>query len=381
MYTSADEQKTQSPSGSSQPTIDPYRTGLEDLSEKDCLRILSLSDQELLPELDTLVQVYLSKAESWRTVMRVLIRCIRERGVLPPNLLLSGVERRGSEPVWGGSFSDVWRGTFQEQPVAVKVLRIFAAQEPQKLKQALGCEALIWRKLKHKNVQPFLGIGVCGTGSNQLYSLVTPWMEEGHLMEYLSNHPSSSRTEMIKGIASGLHYLHSEGIVHGDVRGENVLVDETGCPRITDFGLSRLRSTHGKRSSTDSIKGGVLRFQAPELVWPESFQGEGAEYCNGELTTKSDIYALAITCIQIFIGKPPFSGLPDHKILFGVVSENLRPERPRGKFEEPNSERSKGKLKEPDEEPDDDLWALIQQAWARHPKDRPDMATFCRKLG
>ena len=61
--------------------------------------------------------------------MKLLVRCAHERAVLPPGLFLSGVERDGSHPVGGGGFSDVWKGTYQGQAVAIKILRVFTNQD------------------------------------------------------------------------------------------------------------------------------------------------------------------------------------------------------------------------------------------------------------
>ena len=70
-----------------------------------------------------------------RGAMKILIRCARERRVLAPCLFLSEVNRSGDHPFGGGGFSDVWRGTYRGQAVAVKVLRVFSNQGNSDLKQ------------------------------------------------------------------------------------------------------------------------------------------------------------------------------------------------------------------------------------------------------
>lgn len=91
----------------------------------------------------------------------------------------------------------------------------------------------------------------------------------------------------------GLEYLHSEGIIHGDLHGGNILLDERGHARLTDFGLSLFSeataynygSTHG---------GGAIRWAAPELIGPEEFG-----YTSTRPTCASDIYSLACTGIEV----------------------------------------------------------------------------------
>lgn len=93
--------------------------------------------------------------------------------------------------------------------------------------------------------------------------------------------------------ALGLEYLRAEGIVHGDLHAGNILVDETGAVRLTDFGLSLLSggtaynygSQHG---------GGAMHYTALELFDPEAFGLESTRP-----TFHSDIYAFACVCIEV----------------------------------------------------------------------------------
>jgi len=96
------------------------------------------------------------------------------------------------------------------------------------------------------------------------------------------------------------------------------------------------------------------------------FLGRGQEYCKGEgePTTRSDVYALAMTAIQIFTLGAPFGKIREQKIILPIVHDHLRPERPHDVL---------GEL-------DDGLWTLIQSAWAPHPVDRPSMEDFLQKF-
>jgi len=336
-----------------------------DSSREGLQRILDVPDAGVRPILDSLLQIV--RPTDRRAAMKVLIR-FSKRGILPPNLFLTGVERQGRDPVGGGGFSDVWKGTYKGDLVAVKVLRIFARQVTADLTKALSCEALVWYTLDHPNVQPFLGMTTFGSDEAERYGLVTPWMAAGDLMAYLSVHRSVSRVRMIDGIARGMDYLHYQNIVHADLRGENILVDNDGNPRITDFGLSRIRSTEPDSSRLSFASGGTRRFQAPELLLPASVQSTGEasdsvlDYCTGDPTTRSDMYALAMTCVQVFTGNPPFAGMREEQIMLGVVN-NMRPDRPQDALRELS----------------DKHWDVIQQAWAQRPNDRPDTATFKKR--
>ncbi|KAF8989999.1 hypothetical protein BDZ89DRAFT_923820, partial [Hymenopellis radicata] len=80
----------------------------------------------------------------------------------------------GTHPVSGGGFSDIWKGTIDDIPVCVKVLRLFTAD---KAGQDLDCyqEALVWKQLQHPNVLPFLGVNEDLLAPS--FCLISPWME------------------------------------------------------------------------------------------------------------------------------------------------------------------------------------------------------------
>lgn len=114
--------------------------------------------------------------------------------------------------------------------------------------------------------------------------------------QYLSN--PNADTVIIVAVqlhqtAQGLAYLHGEGIIHGDLHADNLLIDETGAVRLTDFGLSLI--AEGTAYNYGSHHGGgALRWIAPELFDPEEF---GLD--NTRPTAKSDIYAFGCICVEV----------------------------------------------------------------------------------
>ena len=91
----------------------------------------------------------------------------------------------------------------------------------------------------------------------------------------------------------GLAYLHSEGIVHGDLHGGNILVDNDGHIRLTDFGLALIYDATAY--SYSSIHGGgAVRWKAPELIDPEECGADSARP-----TYKSDVYSYACVVIEV----------------------------------------------------------------------------------
>jgi len=329
-------------------------------------RILGLQGENRDHELNELAQTIRQEGPNRRRHLKSLIRLATDHDALPPSLMLAGVVRQGNEPIAGGSFSDVWIGEYNQQKIAVKILRMFQNHDYNNVKKDAAREAIFWYSVNHPNVQPFLGLATFGDPARPRYGLVTPYMEDGDVITYLQKHPDVSRRDMIKGIASGLNAIHLLDIVHADLKGGNILVDEKGQPRLTDVGLSKLRSTYAISSGLANAMGGTLQFNAPELLLPEQelFLGRGQEYCKGEPTTRSDVYALAMTTIQIFTLGPPFGKIREQQIILRIVHEKFRPDRPHDVL---------GEL-------DDGLWTLIQSAWAPHPVDRPSMEDFLRRF-
>ncbi|KAJ7878664.1 kinase-like domain-containing protein, partial [Mycena leptocephala] len=108
-------------------------------------------------------------------------------------------------------------------------------------------EASIWAPLEHKNLVPFFG--VCDD-ITPYPVLISPLYKLGDVGGFLRRTrlltdpiffviETNWRTKQVLGVASGLEYLHDHGIVHGDLKPSNVLVDEQFVPHICDFGISR----------------------------------------------------------------------------------------------------------------------------------------------
>ncbi|KAE9402581.1 kinase-like protein, partial [Gymnopus androsaceus JB14] len=179
-------------------------------------------------------------------------------------------------------------------------------------------EALVWSQLEHPNVLPFLG-----TDADlfpESYCLVSPWCSHGNVMIYLSTHPEASKMRIASPII-GLEYLHTRNppVVHGDLKGANILVSDLGQCRLTDFGLAGMMTTlQTLSSSMGNGTGGSVRWMALELF----------DYTtNSRPSTYTDMYSLGCTIYEIVTGSPPFSGKSDPAVIFQVMSGS-RPLRP-----------------------------------------------------
>ncbi|KAI5991388.1 kinase-like domain-containing protein [Pisolithus albus] len=114
-------------------------------------------------------------------------------------------------------------------------------------------------QLQHDNVMPLLGIV---TNFNNTVSMVTEWVERGNAHDYVQDVAVDPRLLLVD-IAHGLNYLHDSGIVHGDLKGTNVLVSRTGRALVTDFGFSH-QCNPPPGHDVDPPHGSSLRWLAPE---------------------------------------------------------------------------------------------------------------------
>ncbi|KAJ7126710.1 kinase-like domain-containing protein [Mycena epipterygia] len=288
------------------------------------------------------------KSTNRSLLCKSLLRLSRASGLHPTCVALSGLEKLGQQ-VAAGAFGDVWKSRVRAQSVAVKMMRIFRDADIKAVFKEFGREALIWRQLSHPNLLPFYGLYYV----ESRLCLVSPWMENGHILEFIKNSPSDvNRLSLILDVALGLEYLHKERIVHGDLKGMNILVTPSGRACIADFGLSTItdvmtvRFTH----STANARGGTVRYQAPELLLAESLNHFG-----------SDVYAFACVCYEILTAKAPFFELPNDMAVSLKVIVGHRPSRP-------ESIRVDG------------LWILLQDCWEQTSDKRPTIAQTVQRL-
>ncbi|EIN04081.1 kinase-like protein, partial [Punctularia strigosozonata HHB-11173 SS5] len=178
-------------------------------------------------------------------------------------------------------------------------------------------EAILWQRLRHKNVLPFLGID--NTSFSPHLCMMSPWMRNGNVLDYIrAARPGYvDVVRLLAEIAEGLAYLHSEHVIHGDVRGVNVLVDDQGHAMLADFGLAKISSNTATAHTTKGH--GAPNWLSPELLQPK----EGFHR-----TTASDVYSLACLGLELFTGKPPFADIRPPVNVALMVLKGEQPKRP-----------------------------------------------------
>ncbi|EJD00249.1 kinase-like protein [Fomitiporia mediterranea MF3/22] len=340
-------------------------TVLEHDFEGSMQEVIGMQSTDLHNFMDVLQSLIDRQYGSIRVLERFLQKLVDKTGVLPKHLFLSGIKRIGENPIAGGGFADVWKGKSGERTVALKVIRIFGLANPNESQHQEFCkEAMIWRQFRHQNILPFYG--VCIDEFSPRLALVSPWMRNGDVLSYLKENDGVNHIAVIAGIALGLLYLHTLKplVIHGDLRGANVLIDDRGRPKLADFGLARIVDSQASTVAATSFNGkGAVRWQAPELLDSGRF---GSDYCR--VSPRSDVYAFAVVCLEVFTKEIPFAHLRDIQVISEVVIRDRRPSRPAADSLAVQCGLS------------DKIWSLIERCWTAQPWDRPDMQTVVQDL-
>ncbi|KAG8940536.1 hypothetical protein FRC04_005218 [Tulasnella sp. 424] len=240
-------------------------------------------------------------------------------------------------------------------PVAVKEIKIRliddSREETDRVVRRMLREAKVWQSLEHPYVLPLLGFKTRGPNP----CLVSPWCPEGHLESYFRKFPDmefSARLRLVIQVALGLQFIHSKGIMHGDIKPKNVLIFE-GRPAICDFGTARFVEAQASGSTTSGVAARTVKYASPERLKGDS----------KVKNTRSDIWSFAGLILYALSLKAPYhaygSRETQDKILNGIVPQ---PE------EHPLLPRESG------------LWSILLRCWLLDPNSRPTMPDIVNLL-
>ncbi|KAF5351190.1 hypothetical protein D9756_008182 [Leucocoprinus leucothites] len=322
-----------------------------------------------------LVEMDPSKIELRKQVLITLYRICKASHCYPECYTLHNIVIGTQEG--GGGFCDIHRGRHRDQVLCLKVVRMFKKNETHSMIKLFAKEAILWSQLNHPNILPFYGIYYLGE-ENKRICLVSPWMENGNLVNYLQENPTVARRPFVSGqsffakaiilpiakicdVITGLEYLHERNIIHGDLKGVNVLVTSFGRACITDFGLSSVlveKSITEAAMTPSVIHGGSYRWIAPELLEADSHP-----------TQASDIWAFGCLCYQILTRRVPFHKASSDPAVIKLILNG----------ETPTHHHSDS----PESGPDtinDEMGPLLKRCWT-FPKERPTCRQIMEILG
>lgn len=196
-----------------------------------------------------------------------------------------------------------------DKPVALKILPPHFARS-QEMIDRFQREARAVAKLDHPNIVGVLNVGF----ESGLHYIVMPIVDGSSLTDRLSR-GALAPDEVVRlgrGVAEGLAQAHRNGIVHRDVKPDNILVSQSGLAKLIDFGLAR------EGAATGLTEAGQL-LGTPHYMSPEQCRGEQAD-------ARSDIYALGATMYHALTGRLPHEAKSLYELLDAIVK--TRPKAP-----------------------------------------------------
>ena len=190
-----------------------------------------------------------------------------------------------------GGMSQVYLGVQEslDRQVAVKVMSP-AALTDEISKQRFEHEARTIAKLEHPCI---VGIHEVGRTRQGLLYYVLPYLAKGHLGQRDFTQNEHRAIEVLRALLSALEYAHARGIVHRDVKAENVLFDNADRPLLTDFGIA-LSKRDQTRITTAGLAVGSGGYMAPEQARGEVVDG------------RADLYSVGVLAYELLMGRLPF---------------------------------------------------------------------------
>ncbi len=199
-----------------------------------------------------------------------------------------------------------------DRRVAVKIMHAHLAQDEQFVERFIR-EAKAAAALSHPNIVAVQDQGWNQSGIPAVFIVME--LVDGHtLREYLNERGKIGVTDGIKfllPVLSALGAAHRLGIVHRDVKPENILVSKEGRIKITDFGLAKGALIGSTMTAESSVILGSVSYLSPEQV------------SRGIADSRSDVYSAAITAFEIFTGTKPFEGEEPIQIAFMHVNSRV----------------------------------------------------------
>ncbi|MBI3726161.1 protein kinase, partial [bacterium] len=128
--------------------------------------------------------------------------------------------------------------------------------------------------------------------------------------------PLTRALEALRDVARAVHYAHGQGVIHRDLKPQNILLDASDRPFVLDFGLARVRELGEKNRLTRT--GAALG--TPAYMPPEQTEGGSAE-----MDERSDVYSLGATLYHVLTGRPPFQGETELNVLTAVLTKDPVP--------------------------------------------------------
>lgn len=210
------------------------------------------------------------------------------------------------------------------RPVALKILPLRLRQD-RRLLERFQREAEAAGKLRHPHIVPVYTVGEAAgvpffamelvNGQSLAEVIAARRRHSEEASSGSSQNDPASAVELVARVADALDYAHRRGIVHRDVKPANILIDDDGAPRLTDFGLA-LDTEASSMTLTGEVFGSPL-YMSPE----QAFRRETP------LDARTDVYSLGVTLYELLTGQLPYKGNSQGEVLAALSTGELTPPR------------------------------------------------------
>ncbi|KAL7597662.1 serine/threonine-protein kinase STY13 [Lactuca sativa] len=211
-----------------------------------------------------------------------------------------------------GAFGKLYKGSYNGEDVAIKLL-----EKPENdverglvMEQQFQQEVMMLARLKHVNIVRF--IGACRKPN--VWCIVTEYAKGGSVRQFLARRQNRAvglklAVKQALDVARGMEYVHALGLIHRDLKSDNLLISADKSIKIADFGVARIEvQTEGMTPET-----GTYRWMAPEMIQHRPY------------TQKVDVYSFGIVLWELITGMLPFQNMTAVQAAFAVVNKGVRP--------------------------------------------------------
>jgi tetratricopeptide (TPR) repeat protein/predicted Ser/Thr protein kinase len=212
-----------------------------------------------------------------------------------------------------GGMGKVYRAIDQkiDEEVAIKLIKPEIAADKKTIER-FGNELKMARKIAHRNVCKMYYLGE-EKGAHFITMEYVPGEDLKSMIRMSGQLSTGMAIKVAKQVCDGLTEAHRLGVIHRDLKPNNIMIDKSGEARIMDFGIARLLKAKG-------ITGAGIMIGTPEYMSPEQVEGK-------EVDQRSDIYSLGIILYEMVTGRVPFEG--DTPFTIGMKHKGEVPQDPK----------------------------------------------------
>ena len=273
-----------------------FRGLLADLREKQQL-VAFLSDSEQ------------ARTVQLRTVSGTAEQRIADIGLVPGNKF--AVRYEVKEIIGEGGMGTVFKAIDTElgEVIAIKTLKQdFLQQDPTALER-FKSEIRLARRISHRNVVRTHDLGE----NSGIYFITMEYVEGKSLKELIRARgrlPLAITLSVGKQLARALEVAHEQGVIHRDIKPQNMVVEPDGVLKVMDFGIARLAA---RKPETGMTQAGTV-IGTPEYMAPEQLSGADVDH-------RADIYAAGCVLYECLTGRPPFTADTPYQLIAKLLEE------------------------------------------------------------